>query len=62
VEATAKTVVTQRMKRTGSRWKMHGGQTIIRLRTLATSDRWDAACDWHVSHLEATQPGIQDAA
>nr|MBA2663198.1 hypothetical protein [Lujinxingiaceae bacterium] len=62
VEATAKTVVTQRMKRTGSRWKMHGGQTIIRLRTLATSDRWDAVCDWHVSHLEATQPGIQDAA
>lgn len=41
VEATCKTLVTQRMKRSGMRWRHDGGQAILTFRALAQSDRFD---------------------
>ena len=32
VEAACKTLVTQRLKRAGMRWRMEGGQAILTLR------------------------------
>lgn len=40
VEATCKTLVTHRMKRSGMRWSIPGGQAILTLRGLIQSDRW----------------------
>jgi len=41
VEATCKTLVTQRLKRSGMRWSIPGGQAILTLRSLAQSNRWE---------------------
>jgi hypothetical protein len=43
VEAACKTLVTQRMKRSGQRWSTDGGQAILTFRALAQSERFDAA-------------------
>ena len=41
VEAACKTLVTQRMKRSGMRWRHQGGQAILTFRALAQSDRFE---------------------
>ena len=41
VEAACKTLVTQRMKRSGMRWRHEGGQAILTFRALAQSDRFE---------------------
>lgn len=41
VEAACKTLVTQRLKRSGMAWLRRGGQGILTLRSLLQSDRWD---------------------
>ena len=41
VEAACKTLATQRMKRSGMRWREEGGQAILTFRGLAQSDRFD---------------------
>ena len=46
VEATCKTLVTQRLKRSGMRWSEDGGQAILTLRSLIQSDRFERA--WNV--------------
>lgn len=43
IEATCKTLVTQRLKRSGMAWTQPGGQGILTLRSLIQSDRWHAA-------------------
>ena len=43
VEAACKTLVTQRMKRSGMRWRHAGGQAILTLRALIQSKRFDSA-------------------
>jgi hypothetical protein len=41
VEAACKTLVTQRLKQSGMRWSIQGGQAILTLRSLIQSDRWE---------------------
>ena len=43
VEAACKTLVTERLKRSGMRWREAGGQAILTLRGWAQSDRFEAA-------------------
>jgi hypothetical protein len=43
VEAACKTLVTQRLKRSGMRWRNDGGQAILTLRALEQSGRFDTA-------------------
>lgn len=43
VEASCKTLVTQRMKRSGMRWLHDGGQAILTFRSLLQSERFDRA-------------------
>ena len=43
VEAACKTLVTQRLKRSGMRWGIDGGQAILTFRALAQSDHFDTA-------------------
>jgi hypothetical protein len=45
IEAACKTLVTQRLKRSGMAWRQPGGQAILTLRSLIQSDRWRAAWD-----------------
>ena len=43
VEAANKTLVTQRMKRSGMRWRIRGGQAVLTVRALIKSGRFDRA-------------------
>lgn len=43
IEASCKTLVSQRLKRSGMRWRHEGGQAILTLRALEQSDRFDRA-------------------
>ena len=43
VEAACKTLVTQRMRRSGMRWREAGGQAILTLRSLVQSNRFEHA-------------------
>jgi hypothetical protein len=45
IEATCKTLVTQRLKRSGMAWSPAGGQALLTLRSLIQSDRWLRAWD-----------------
>ena len=51
VEAACKTLVGQRLKRAGMRWSIEGGQTIINLRAVVLSKRWDAFWSCHEETL-----------
>jgi hypothetical protein len=46
VEASCKTLVSQRLKRSGMRWRDAGGQAILTLRALEQSNRFD--CAWRM--------------
>lgn len=41
VEAACKSIVKQRMCRSGQRWSRVGGQNVLNLRTFVKSERWD---------------------
>lgn len=43
MEASCKTLVTQRLKRSGMVWTQTGGQAILTLRSLIQSNRWPSA-------------------
>jgi hypothetical protein len=43
VEAACKTLVSQRVKRSGMRWRMEGGQAILTFRALCQSARFERA-------------------
>ena len=46
VEAACKTLVSQRLKRSGMRWRTAGGQAILTFRALCQSERFERA--WHL--------------
>ena len=41
VEAACKNLIGARMKKSGMRWTVEGGQTILTIRSLILSNRWD---------------------
>ena len=43
VEAACKTLVSQRLKRSGMRWRTAGGQAILTFRALCQSERFERA-------------------
>jgi effector-binding domain-containing protein len=47
VEAACKTLVKQRMCRSGMRWSRNGGENILHLRTLVKSNRWETYWNWY---------------
>lgn len=51
VEATCKSLIGQRLVRTGARWKEDTGQHVIDLRALALSDRLEPALDLTLAPL-----------
>lgn len=53
VEAANKVLVTQRMKRSGMRWRIAGGQAVLTFRALIKSGHFDRAWD----AIIATLPG-----
>lgn len=54
IEATCKTLVTQRMKCSGMRWGSLGGQAVLTLRALVQSGRWNQA--WCLIEAEFRKP------
>jgi len=53
MEASCKTLVTQRMKQSGMTWTKPGGQAILTLRSLIQSDRWQSA--WELLRSDFTR-------
>ena len=41
VEAACKNLIGARMKKSGMRWSVDGGQTILTLRSILLSNRWE---------------------
>ncbi len=54
MEASCKTLVTQRMKRSGMAWAKDGGQAILTLRSLIQSNRWSSA--WTLLSADFRKP------
>ncbi len=65
VEAACKTLVTQRMKRSGMRWRHHGGQAILTLRSLVQSGRfeqgWSMIAETYRVPVEVPENAIEPA-
>ena len=53
IEATCKTLVTQRLKRSGMAWTPSGGQAILTLRSVIQSERWPTA--WELLQADFRQ-------
>lgn len=53
VEAANKTLITQRMKRSGMRWRIPGGQAVLSFRALIKSGRFEHAWEALVSTVTA---------
>lgn len=54
VEAACKTLVSSRLKRSGMRWTIAGGQAILTLRSLIQSERWSRA--WFLFSNDCRKP------
>ena len=54
VEAACKTLVSQRLKRSGMRWRHTGGQAILTFRALCQSERFERAWPLLVRRYHAT--------
>jgi hypothetical protein len=60
IEAACKTLVTQRMKRSGMAWKQLGGQGVLTIRSLIQSNRWPAA--WELLRADFCKEVIMSSA
>ena len=54
IEATCKTLVTQRLTCSGMRWSISGGQAILSLRSIIQSNRWPQA--WSLIQAQFCKP------
>lgn len=54
IEATCKTLVSERMKRSGMSWLQEGGQAILTLRSLVQSNRYERA--WSLLSAQYRSP------
>jgi len=50
VEAACKNLIGARMKKSGMRWTIDGGQTVLTLRSLVLSNRWEQFWTFFVNH------------
>jgi hypothetical protein len=50
VEAACKNLIGARMKKSGMRWTFDGGQTVLTLRSLILSNRWEKFWAYFLSH------------
>jgi hypothetical protein len=62
VEATCKTVVSVRMKRSGARWKEETGRHVLLLRVLAQSDAWPVVREIALRHHAPNICPLREAA
>jgi hypothetical protein len=58
-EAACKTVFTQRLKRSGMRWEVAGGQVVVTLRVVLLSGVWDAAVAAWLNSQQFPTPGVK---
>jgi hypothetical protein len=49
VEAACKNLIGARMKKSGMRWTLEGGQTVLTLRSLILSNRWEGFWTYFIS-------------
>ena len=56
VEAANKTHLQERLKRSGMRWGMEGGQAVLTFRSLVKSNRFDQAWDWIIKEIDNRSP------
>jgi hypothetical protein len=62
-EAACKTVFTQRLKRSGMRWEVSGGQVVVNLRVVLLSGIWEATVAGWLASQQLPTPGVkQDSA
>ena len=54
VEAACKTLVSARLKRSGMRWRLAGGQAVLTLRSVIQSGRWERA--WSLLSKDFQKP------
>lgn len=62
VEATCKTIVSVRMKRSGARWKDDTGRHVLLLRVLAQSDAWPVVRQIALRHRAPNIRPLREAA
>lgn len=60
-EAACKTVFTQRLKQSGMRWEVSGGQVVVTLRVVLLSAVWDAAVARWLDCQQFPKPGVKQA-
>ena len=61
-EAACKTVFTQRLKRSGMRWKVSGGQVVVSLRVVLLSGIWEATVGKWLNSQQFPTPGVKQEA
>ena len=53
IESAAKNIVQARLKRSGMRWSIDGGQHVLNIRTRVKDGRWDTAWDAYMASRRA---------
>jgi hypothetical protein len=61
-EAACKTVFTQRLKRSGMRWTVAGGQVVVSLRVVLLSGIWEATVTKWLGSQQFPTPRVKQAA